>query len=1642
MSASRICTDQPRSRHATVFLAALLVLALAVSLTALPARRASAATPHPPAPAATQAKPHPAPTRTTAAVAAAASTYAVSKAVYKFLATGLGIPLGGSAKLTGTPSGNTITMTVGKPTALGLPTGVAAPALGSTKIVINTQKNTLTATASATGSAPAKLKVKINHANTSKLPSSDLSAQLSVTSTVLGSAVILAGPLTDVGGQPAVSLTGTFAGADTVKSGVLTLAKGATVTAATTGGVHVSGQATVGSGAAATAVIVAGTVAKARTWRLAVTPPTTATAWTPFDKISLAPKFTGSVADVAGTITFDLTSSVAVNWSPTTNVTVAAKTVEYADTAPPSGAPSITAGGAWIDLAGTITAAAGTGHTLSVTGAAVVDTASGHATLTGTQTGTLQLATSPAVSLSSATVQGTATVTASTITAQVAGTGKVAVGSATPVNATFQMTSGGVFVAHFTSDLSAFGLGAKGTLGEVLYAGAAVASYTVPSTGKTISLSAGFNSADGTTSTPPTPPAPPASGGNISSATEQFLNKLGLGLTSTTLSGKNSNGTITATEPAPTNLPITLPTGDAPITFGATTLTLDTSADTLTASATATAAQGTAATLSVTINHVSQTALSGADLNATLHVTGLKVFGVGVDLDGSLTYSGGKLAASVTGTLPDDVVVSSGILTIDAGTAVGYSTADGLTVSGSVDLGADPAKFTVAFTGTITDLKNWSLSVSDAAGAPTFTPVAGLTFTPNFSGTLSDKDGKIGFDVQGNDITSWSPTDAVTVSVKHVELSNQKPADTLTCPSDLEDGQVWADVSGAVTYAPSGSNLNVSGTVEACVVPTAKKFTLTGDVSGNLLPSTAGFQIDDVTLTVEGDLAAKTFTVTAKAQLTITAVDSAPTFNIGISFSKDGTFVAGVQVPDLDKLGLSGTNGWLLLATKEVKNFKPADLGIHNADGSDITPFDLPAGITVTMAFALNDQEVTALQKIGVPLQGASVQLMATLSTSGFNVKIEVNFGAADQGLRIVDTSSGIKLYLDTLYVDFDLSETSTTLSLGGTAYLQVPSVVPNDPTPSAVEIGVNGSINLDTLTFSIGISLTGACGADSCTWHNAFGIGGLDLDSLSGTIGVDFETAIPTPTISIKVDHLVLPDSWSSSLGVVAGTSFSLALDLNLSQPLVNIDIEPGPGSMVALTPLKIFTSDANTIDSLEINHAHLLFAPLGGTEADGTVVLPGVALDFAATIGGVHAKVAAAVSLDPANPSITADVSVDSFGIGPVNLNNPKLHLAISPLSADFSFSGGFSDSFTGISFNASVDLGVSVTLLHASVALNIQGGLPQYLYAASSLYGSVSADANGFSFSASGSLYLSIGGYYFAAINVSYSTDGQTIWRDLNNDASAVAAAFVNGYNAGVSYIYNALQSLGFGLQQIEQAIASAFAQGAAWVIEQVNAAGVAINDAVQAAINGLDATATQVASALQYVGEGVDQITQQLQADFNAGSATIYNALVSIGAGGESLLASISSLFNNGSYNLWVGDAPDVLDVSGASNAPGGGVIQYGFLLGATNQDWYVLPTDSGYAELVNRNSGQCLTDPNYATGPTNLVQDPCTGESIQQWYLGVYPGQSLTGQTRVPTNRYSGLAIDVTGASFWPGAVVEQYTPNGGSNQNWTFLPAA
>ena len=55
-------------------------------------------------------------------------------------------------------------------------------------------------------------------------------------------------------------------------------------------------------------------------------------------------------------------------------------------------------------------------------------------------------------------------------------------------------------------------------------------------------------------------------------------------------------------------------------------------------------------------------------------------------------------------------------------------------------------------------------------------------------------------------------------------------------------------------------------------------------------------------------------------------------------------------------------------------------------------------------------------------------------------------------------------------------------------------------------------------------------------------------------------------------------------------------------------------------------------------------------------------------------------------------------------------KINLSADPSNptADFSFHGGFTDRFSGISFAAGIDEGASARLANAAVSLHIAGGL----------------------------------------------------------------------------------------------------------------------------------------------------------------------------------------------------------------------------------------------------------------------------------------------------------------------------------------------
>jgi hypothetical protein len=120
---------------------------------------------------------------------------------------------------------------------------------------------------------------------------------------------------------------------------------------------------------------------------------------------------------------------------------------------------------------------------------------------------------------------------------------------------------------------------------------------------------------------------------------------------------------------------------------------------------------------------------------------------------------------------------------------------------------------------------------------------------------------------------------------------------------------------------------------------------------------------------------------------------------------------------------------------------------------------------------------------------------------------------------------------------------------------------------------------------------------------------------------------------------------------------------------------------------------------------------------------------------------------------------------------------------------------------------------------------------------------------------------------------------------------------------------------------------------------------------------------------------------------------------------------------------------LLDVSGGSTQPGAPVIDW-WANGGANQQWTFSPIGGNNTyEIINVNSGMCLTTDGVAGD--QLYQLQCSGSQIQQWVTGINPGSATASTIR---NVYSGLYVDVSGNSSWPGAAIDTWYYNGGANQ--------
>ena len=877
---------------------------------------------------------------------------------------------------------------------------------------------------------------------------------------------------------------------------------------------------------------------------------------------------------------------------------------------------------------------------------------------------------------------------------------------------------------------------------------------------------------------------------------------------------------------------------------------------------------------------------------------------------------------------------------VKAGSTVGLSTADGLTVHGVATIGPAGRSVTVTVDGAVAGADNWSLTVA-TSDAATYTPVDGFSITPNISGTVAKSDGRVHVTVTGNVDATWA-VGGVSMVLSSVAFSNDAAPAGVACP-DVKPGELWLDVKGAL----HADAIGLDAAAEGCVNLSTGAFALSTTVKTGLTPGAYGFALTDATVAV-AKAPGSAVQVTAAATLAVSNPGHDDlTLPVQIALGADGSIVGGTGV-DLGQLGLGSGSGTLLFASTAVPAYDASAFGIKQ-------PVKLAAGVTVLFDYQPSKEVNQALAALQLPAV-QTLRAAATLSPSGFSITASVGFGTKTSGAKLYaqDFAGGAAAYLNTLELGIATDGTDVSLSLGGTAYLVLPALYPGGQ-GSSIGLALNGSIDVTATAVTVNLGFDIA--ADNGTWSDAFGIPHLSVSRLAGKFGVTItpETAgIPTPSFAIRVDKLKLPTEWSTAIGLTSDATMSLNLALNVTNPILDVTIESSTPNAVALRPFAIAKAISNsTPDSvthlIEVSRAHLLFAPLGGTDAANQKVYPGVALVFDGKLGGYPVHVDASVGLLP-YPHLFADVNISSFKVGTVAIDNTHLtvNLDANPAKpvADLSFSGGFTDSRTGISFAANFDTGITADAANAKVALTITGGQPGYILATSTLKGSVSASSAGVSFSASGALWMYAAGQYLGQLSFTYSSNAGAVWDQF---ATAVGKAYHDAYNWADWQVAQTLRGYRFASTEVAKGVANVYNEGIGAVNTALTKAGYGFNDAVSAVKTYFAATdqalansfrqagytANQIATVLQqFYGEGdrqaaavlkaagatTNEIVGALQTTFQEGQAAIYNTLQSIGSAGSTAIDALNGFFNTGAYNIWTYPPPAwawTLGLSGSS-----------------------------------------------------------------------------------------------------------------------------
>jgi hypothetical protein len=596
----------------------------------------------------------------------------------------------------------------------------------------------------------------------------------------------------------------------------------------------------------------------------------------------------------------------------------------------------------------------------------------------------------------------------------------------------------------------------------------------------------------------------------------------------------------------------------------------------------------------------------------------LRVLGQELDFVAAVDMQDGWFHFRAEADLPGAIPVLDGAFSV-SGVHVVMDSHQGFAMAADVRIPVPGDEIVARLSGQVQDDQNWS--VGGQIDLPGWTPFPDLTIDATVGVSVGVYGGRSEWQLTVDDVLQWKPMDAMIVNFDQVTISNAGAA-YWACNDVVEPGHVWlygrADAH-LMLKAPDFSSVEAEGCIDLTDQDLSFGLRKDDPYPWDLgAVDVFGFHAD---LTYEGDTGVFTFGggafgwINLNGSIVVAAID--------VSFDSTGNVLLAAKA-DFSQLVDARADAHVYYSSIPRPAFDTND--------PDYGVIDLPQGVSVFVRLGLPQHIIETLKdELDVDLTGTELWASATISPDG-GFRLRATVQLPGEGALVFRTSAdpaqATWLRLQELHVAIDVEGTRR-VEIGAGGLLHFPAM--QGSVASDLPVQANLTVNLDTGDVAIGVSTEGA------TWYDAFGIRGLNLTRFGVSGGIS--GGWPQLGVAATVENL--PQDWADAIGYQQGQVMSLALNISLMSPVLEIQLGT-PGNT---TPVLLPGSASGNPDAFQVHFARLYISPQA-TSIGGIQFPAGMSFELNGRVQGRPLTVMA--SFDPNAKRLHAEAIVPELRFG----------------------------------------------------------------------------------------------------------------------------------------------------------------------------------------------------------------------------------------------------------------------------------------------------------------------------------------------------------------------------------------------------------